>query len=151
MAIRNIVKHGDSVLNKKCREVVVVDDRIRTLLDDMVDTMREADGVGLAASQVGILKRVVVIEVDDKVYELVNPVIVERSDETAVKNEGCLSCPGVTAAVERPVKVTVEALDRNGEKQRYTGEGLLCMAFCHEIDHLDGLTIVETAQEFIDD
>lgn len=151
MAIRNIVKHGDDVLAKKARVVENIDGRILTLLDDMVDTMHEADGVGLAAPQVGILKRVVVVEVDDVLYELINPQIVEKSEETAVNNEGCLSCPGVTAAVERPVKVTVEALDRNGEKQRYTGEGLLAMAFCHELDHLDGLTIVETAQEFIDD
>jgi len=151
MAIRNIVKYGDDVLAKKARVVEKIDGRILTLLDDMVDTMREADGVGLAAPQVGILKRVVVVEVEDELYELINPQIVERSEETAVNNEGCLSCPGVNAVVERPVKVVVEALDRNGEKQRYTGEGLLAMAFCHELDHLEGLTIVETAQEFIDD
>ncbi len=151
MAIRNIVKYGEEVLKKKARPVEKVDDRIRMIIDDMLDTMRDADGVGLAAPQVGILKRIVVIEVDDKVYELVNPVIVERSKETEVNNEACLSCPGVTAAVERPVKVTVEALDRNGNPCRYSGEGLLCMAFCHEIDHLDGLTIVDTAKEFIDD
>lgn len=151
MAIRNIVKYGEEVLKKKARPVDKIDDRIITLIDDMLETMRNADGVGLAAPQVGILKRIVVIEVEDKVYELINPVIVERSEKTAVNNEACLSCPGVTAAVERPLKVTVEALDRNGKKQRYTGEGLLCMAFCHEIDHLDGLTIVDTAKEFIDD
>lgn len=148
MAIRNIVKSGDEVLTKKSREVKKIDERVCTLIDDMIETMREANGVGLAAVQVGVLKRVVVIEVEEgKVYELINPVIVEREGERKSR-EGCLSCPGVDAEVIRPEKVVVEALDRNGEMQRYEGEELFGAALCHELDHLDGITIEDIAVAF---
>lgn len=149
MAIRNIRKLGDDILRKKCRQVEVIDDKIITLLDDMTDTMNSADGVGLAAPQVGVLKRVVVIDVGDGVIELINPEIVDvQGSVTDV--EGCLSVPGKYGTVTRPEKVTVKALDRNGEEITLTGEGLLAKAFCHELDHLDGVVFVDKVEEYID-
>lgn len=142
MAIRNIVKEGDPVLRKISRTVLEVDDRVRQLLDDMIDTMRLADGCGLAAPQVGILKRICVIEVDDKVYELINPVIIEKSGEQ-FEQEGCLSIPGVYDVTSRPMNVTVRAQNRNGETYTVKGSGLLARAFCHEIDHLDGILFTD--------
>ena len=149
MAIRNIRKLGDDILRKKCRQVEIIDDKIITLLDDMTDTMNSADGVGLAAPQVGVLKRVVVIDVGDGVIELINPEIVDvQGSVTDV--EGCLSVPGKYGTVTRPEKVTVKALDRNGEEITLTGEGLLAKAFCHELDHLDGVVFVDKVEEYID-
>ncbi len=144
MAKLNIVKYGDEVLRKKCREVEEITPRILTLLDDMVETMRAADGCGLAAPQVGILRRIAVVELDDKVYELINPHIIAFSGEQ-YEVEGCLSIPGEQVTTKRPMYVTVRAFDRNGEVVDYTGEGLLARAFCHELDHLDGKLMIDRA------
>ncbi len=138
MAIRNIVKEGDPVLRKVSRSVLAFDEKLADLLDDMAETMHKADGVGLAGPQVGMLKRVCVVDVGDGVIELVNPVIIEAegNDEAS---EGCLSSPGDFGIVARPTKVTVRAQDRNGRSFTVTGEGLKARAFCHEIDHLNGI------------
>lgn len=138
MALRNIVKLGDPVLNKTSRVVEKFDDRLSVLIDDMLDTMYEANGVGLAAVQVGILKRVVVIDIGEGPMELVNPEITLAEGEQR-EQEGCLSLPGKYATTSRPMKVQVKAQDRNGKWQVFTGEGLKARAFCHEIDHLDGI------------
>ena len=137
MALRLIRKKGDEVLNTKCKEVKKFNDKLGELLDDMYDTMKNADGVGLAAPQVGIIKRCVVIEVDDKKIELVNPVIT-KSEGSQIGQEGCLSIPNVWGDVERPETVTVSAFDRFGNPFEITGTGLLAVAMCHEIDHLEG-------------
>ena len=146
MAIRNIRVEGDPVRAKVCRPVTEMNDHYREILDDMTETMRSADGVGLAAPQVGILRRLVVVEVDDVLYELVNPEIVSTEGEQ-YGSEGCLSVPGYAGNVKRPMKVTVKALDRNGEPVEYTGEGLLARAFCHELDHLDGIIYTSKADD----
>ena len=138
MALRNIVKLGDPILNKTSRQVDKFDDRLSTLIDDMKETMYQENGVGLAAVQVGILKRVVVIDVGDGMMELVNPEITDKSGEQH-EIEGCLSLPGKSGVTLRPMKVQVKAQDRNGKWHIYTGEGLKARAFCHEIDHLDGI------------
>lgn len=138
MAIRNIVKNGDDVLRKVCRSQLTFDERLWTILDDMRDTMYDADGVGLAAPQVGILRRYCVIDVGEGIIELINPVI-ESTEGVQEDNEGCLSFPGEFGIVSRPMKVTVHAQDRNGNNFTITGEGLLARALCHEIDHLDGV------------
>ena len=138
MAIRQIVKEGDDVLTKKCREVVKFDDRLAQLIDDMIETLHQSGGVGLAAPQVGVLRRVVVIDVGEGVIELVNPVIIEQ-DGVQESLEGCLSCPGEWGITRRPDYVKVKAFDRNGNEFIIDGEELLAKAFCHEIDHLDGI------------
>ena len=142
MAIRNIVKVGDPVLKKTSREVVKFDDRLFTLLDDMKETMYKADGVGLAAVQVGVLKRVVVIDCGDGYLELINPEITHREGEQ-VEMEGCLSLPGEYANTIRPEKVKVKAQNREGKWCLYSGEGLKARCFCHEIDHLDGFVFTD--------
>jgi peptide deformylase len=144
MALRNIRKLGDELLRKRSREVDVINQRILTLLDDMVETMNSADGVGLAAPQVGILKRVVVIDVGEGVIKLINPEIIE-AEGSQYDVEGCLSVPGEQGEVERPNKVKVKALNENGEEITIQGEGLLARALCHEIDHLDGILFVDKA------
>lgn len=139
MAIRNIVKDGDPILNKVCRTVLNFDEKLALLLDDMVETMHSANGVGLAGPQVGMLKRVCVVDIGDgDVVELVNPVITEQSGEQ-IDNEGCLSCPNVWGMVKRPMNVTVKAQDRNGNNIKISAEGFKARAFCHEIDHLNGI------------
>ena len=138
MAIRNIIKEGDSALTKKSRLVEKFDEKLRILLDDMIETMEKANGVGLAAPQVGILRRVVVIDDEGTILELINPEIIKKSGEQQ-DVEGCLSCPGEYGITKRPMRVTVKAFNRNGEEKIYLGEGLLARAFCHEIDHLDGI------------
>ena len=138
MAIRNIVKTGDDILRKVCRSQLTFDDRLATILDDMAETMYAANGVGLAAPQVGILRRYCVIDVGEGIIELINPVIVSTEGEQC-DQEGCLSFPGEYGMVSRPEKVTVRAQNRNGENFTITGEGLLARALCHEIDHLDGI------------
>ena len=138
MAVLNIIKEGDPLLRKQSRPVEEITPRIHTLLDDMIDTMHKAKGCGLAAVQVGVLRRVVVIEGEDgKIYELINPKIIARAG-TQEECEGCLSLPGVWGITKRPRAVTVRALDRNGNEVEYTGRDLLARAFCHELDHLDG-------------
>jgi peptide deformylase len=149
MAIRNIVKEGDQVLRKKCREVVKFDDRLHTLLDDMAETMHDADGVGLAAPQVGILRRVVVIDVGDGVIELINPEIIKAKGEQE-SVEGCLSMPGEYGITKRPMYVTVRAQDRNGKVFEISGEELLAKAFCHEIDHLEGILYKDIVIRMLD-
>lgn len=140
MAIRNVILEGDPVLTKKCRPVEKFDAKLAQLIDDMIETMHLKNGVGLAAPQVGILKRVVVIQVDPegKIFELVNPEIVESSG-VQEEVEGCLSCPGEFGVTRRPMKVKVRAQDRFGQEHVYEGEALLAKAFCHEIDHLNGI------------
>ena len=138
MAIRNIVKDGDPILKKKCRPVEKFDAKLATLLDDMAETMHKANGVGLAAPQVGILRRIVVIEVEPgNTIELINPKIIAFSGEQE-EEEGCLSIPGKWGKTHRPMHVTVRAINRHGETFDISGSGLLARAFCHEIDHLDG-------------
>ncbi|MBO5853072.1 MAG: peptide deformylase [Clostridia bacterium] len=138
MAIRNIVKNGDDILRKVCRTQMTFDDRLASVLDDMIETMYAADGVGLAAPQIGMLRRYCVIDIGDGVIELVNPVI-EEVEGIQEETEGCLSYPGEYGTTRRPMKVTVRAQNRYGETIRVTGEGLLARALCHEIDHLDGI------------
>ena len=144
MAVRNVREDGDEILRKKSRKVEVVDDRIRQLLDDMVDTMHHYNGVGLSAVQVGILKRLVVIDLDDDKgpIKLVNPVIVKTKGEQEVE-EGCLSFPNQYAKLVRTMEVVAEALDENGEKIKIKAKGLLAQAICHELDHLDGILFVD--------
>lgn len=144
MAIRMVRENGDEVLRKKAREVEVVDDKIRELLDDMVETLHAYNGVGLAAPQVGILKRVIVIDLyDDKgPMKLVNPKIVKQKGEQEVE-EGCLSFPNQFAKIIRPAEVIIEALNENGKKIKIKGEGLLAQALSHELDHLDGVLFVD--------
>ncbi|AUS95847.1 peptide deformylase [Clostridium thermosuccinogenes] len=149
MAIRNIRLEGEEVLRKVSREVDVIDEKILTLLKDMAETMYKADGVGLAAPQVGILKRVVVIDVGDGLLELINPKIVEQEGEQ-IEVEGCLSIPNLVGEVKRPARVVVEALDPRGEKVVINADGLLAIALCHEIDHLDGILFKDKAIRLID-
>lgn len=149
MAIREIRKAPDEILYKKSRTVTEFDERLRQLLDDMADTMYEANGVGLAAVQVGILKRVCVIDDGDGLIELINPVITEESG-SQTGTEGCLSFPGKWGIVTRPEQVTVRAFDRDGNEVEFSGRGLLARAFCHEIEHLDGHAFVEKAERFVD-
>ena len=143
MAKLNIVKYGDEVLRKKCREVDEITPRILTLLDDMVETMRAADGCGLAAPQVGILRRIAVVEVEPgNPIELINPKIIAFAGEQE-EQEGCLSIPGRWGITRRPKHVTVRAQNRNGEFFEVTGSDLLARALCHEIDHLDGKLFID--------
>lgn len=148
MAIRNIVKDGDPILKKKCRPVEKFDQKLAILLDDMTETMHQANGVGLAAPQVGMLRRVVVIDVGEGVIELVNPKIVAYSGEQEGV-EGCLSFPGEWGLAKRPNYVKVRAQDRNGEEFEIDGEELLARAFCHEIDHLNGVVFKDVADRML--
>ncbi len=145
MALLNIVKEGDGVLRKVCRPVTEITPRILRLLDDMLETLHHADGVGLAAPQVGVLRRICIVEVEEGVvYELINPEIIAREGEQK-EIEGCLSIPEKWGITDRPEKVTVRAMNRRGEIYEATGEGLLARAFCHEIDHLDGVLFKDRA------
>ena len=144
MAIRTIRISTDEVLRKKCKEVKEITPNLLTLLDDMADTMNEANGVGLAAPQVGILKRVVVIDIGEGLVELINPVILETSG-SQTDDEGCLSVPGKYAPVERPNYVKAKAMDRDGNEFMIEGEELMARALCHEIDHLDGILYIDKA------
>lgn len=142
MAIRNIVKEGDPVLSKVCRPVEKFDEKLGILLDDMYETMVDGDGVGLAGPQVGILRRVFVIDIGDGKLEFVNPRITATSGEQE-GSEGCLSCPGEFGITIRPMNVTVEAQNRFGDQFSLNAEGLLAKAICHENDHLDGILFKE--------
>ena len=142
MAIRNIVKLGDDVLRKVCRTQLTFDEKLATILDDMAETMYKAEGVGLAAPQVGLLRRFCVIDVGDGLLELINPVITEKSGSQA-GSEGCLSIPDRYEEVKRPMTVTVRAQDRNGNNFTITAEGFKARALCHEIDHLDGILYID--------
>ena len=150
MAKLQIRKVGDEALRKVCRPVDAITPRVLTLLDDMVETMRAAGGVGLAAPQVGILRRIVVIEVEPgEVIELINPKIIAYSGEQDGQ-EGCLSVPGRWGMVKRPMHVTVRALNRKGEEFEITGHELLARCFCHELDHLDGTLYIDKAYSMDD-
>ena len=151
MAKRKIVLLGeDDALRKHSRRVEKFDKRLRTLLTDMAETMVDADGVGLAVPQVGVLKRCVVIDTGDGLIELVNPEII-ATEGSVVGAEGCLSIPGRRCTVERPEKVTVIAQNRNGESIRLEAEGLLAVAICHEVDHLDGILYIDKMIEDVTD
>ena len=145
MASRNIREDGDEVLRKVCKPVEVMTERLSTLIDDMFETMYEANGVGLAAPQVGVLRRIVVIDVmDDNPLVLVNPEIIEKDGEQ-IGPEGCLSLPGLQGDVARPEHVVCKALDRDMKEITVEGEGLLARAICHELDHLDGILYKDLA------
>jgi len=146
VALREIRHYErDEVLRKKARPVDKIDDRILTLLDDMAETMYKAEGVGLAAPQVGILRRVVVIDIGEGIIELINPEIIEQEGEQ-IGAEGCLSVPGLSGIVKRPARVVVTALNRHGERIKIQGEDLLARALCHEIDHLDGILYLDKVE-----
>jgi peptide deformylase len=143
MALRKIRNYRkDDILRKKAKEVTKADDRVRLLISDMIDTMYHADGVGLAAPQVGILKRIVVIDVGDGVHALINPEIISQSGEE-IDYEGCLSLPGIRGKVKRPAHVVVRALDPDGKETELRADGLLARAVCHETDHLDGVLFID--------
>ncbi|QSX06863.1 peptide deformylase [Sedimentibacter sp. zth1] len=143
MALRNVRIEGDDILRKKSRKVEKIDDRVLTILDDMLDTMYYSDGVGLAGPQIGILKRLVVIDVDDgNVYKMINPVVTQKSGEV-IGEEGCLSVPNKRGKVKRPTNVTVEYTDENGKKNELKAEGLLAICICHELDHLEGILFID--------
>lgn len=142
MAIRNIVKEGDPILTKICRPVEKFDEKLATLIDDMYETMDDGDGVGLAAPQVGILRRIFVIDIGEGRLEFVNPKIVKTKGRQE-GSEGCLSCPGEFGITERPMYVMVTAQNRNGDRFTLNAEGLLAKAICHENDHLDGILFKE--------
>ncbi len=150
MAIRNIRTEGDEILRKKCKEVTGLTPKITTLIEDMVETMYDANGVGLAAPQVGILKRIVVIDAGEGLHVLINPVILETDGEQT-GGEGCLSVPGKTATVTRPNYVKVKALDREMKEFVLEGTELLARAICHECDHLEGVLYVDKAESPIMD
>ena len=145
MALRTIRQYGDDILQKKAKPVQIFDDVLHLLLDDMWDTLREHEGLGMAAPQVGILRRAIVIELDDDIYEIINPVIIE-SRGCEVKSEACLSVPNKQGDVERPTYIKLEAADRNGEPYVVESDNdMLVTAICHEIDHLDGILFLDKA------
>ena len=150
MAIRKIVEIGDEKLRKKAKKVEKFDLRLRALMKDLADTMYQAEGVGLAAPQVGILRRAVVVDMGEGLVELINPEIIFAEGEEC-DQEGCLSIPGRRALVKRPAKVTVRAQNNEGEIFEIFGEGYLARAFCHELDHLDGVLYVDKMEEEIFD
>ena len=150
MALRRIVEMGDSCLNKVCRPVTVFNSRLHDLLDDMADTLEEAQGVGLAAPQVGILRRVVIVDTGDGLLELINPTMVETSGEQ-VGAEGCLSVPGKYGLVKRPYYAKVRAQDRDGNWFEAEAEELIARCFCHELDHLDGIVYTQVMDHFLTD
>lgn len=154
MAIRQIREEGDSLLRKKSREITEIDDRVLELLDDMYETLKSSeDGVGLAAPQVGVLKRAIVVDLSEEggegPYKLINPKIVKKKGEQICR-EGCLSVPGVLGDVIRPAEVIVEAINEKGEKVRIKAKDILAVVFCHEIDHLDGVLFIDKATEFFE-
>lgn len=151
MAMRNIVQEGDEILNKKCRVVEKFDKRLFELLDDMAETLGSANGVGLAAVQVGVRRRVVVIDLDEEygLIELINPEIIERSEETDTEVEGCLSFEGQWGMVERPVFVRIKAQDRHGDYFEIEAQELFARCLCHEIDHLNGVVFKKIAQRML--
>ncbi|MBW4828627.1 MAG: peptide deformylase [Clostridiaceae bacterium] len=150
MAIRQLRYVNDPILRKKSREVTKIDDRIKTLLNDMVETMYENEGVGLAAPQVGILRKVVVIDVGEGILKLINPEIIEKEGES-LDIEGCLSVPNRAGKVLRPERVKVKYLDIDGNEKTIEGTGLLARALCHEIDHLNGILFIDKVVEEVED
>ena len=149
MAIRNIRKDNDEILRKISKKVETIDEMILTLLDDMKDTMYKAEGVGLAAPQVGVLRRVVVIDIGEGLIELINPVIVYENGEL-IDEEGCLSLPGRSGCVKRPETVIVRAMNRKGESFELKGNGFLARAICHEVDHLNGVLFTDKLEKDVE-
>ncbi len=149
MAILNIIKEGDPALRKKCRPVEEITPRILQLLDDMHETLEKAQGIGLAAPQVGVLRRIVIVEIEDKKYEMINPEIIETKGKQE-EIEACLSVPEKYGLVKRPQWVKVRATDRNGKVYEVSGNGLMARCFCHELDHLDGTLYIDKAIEMYD-
>lgn len=146
MAVYKIVEIGADILREKAKEVKEVNPSIIKLLDNMIDTLHAADGVGLAAPQIGVSKRVIIVEVDQVLVELINPVILEREGENSAE-EGCLSIPNVTGDVLRPSKVRVQGLNRQGQMLDFRAESLLARALQHEVDHLEGILFVDVAKK----
>jgi len=147
MALRNVRINGDEILRKKSREVSKIDDRLKILLDDMLDTMYEEDGIGLAAPQVGILKRIAVMDVgDDNVYKMINPKIIKSSGKQ-IDQEGCLSVPEIKGDVVRPKNVTVVYTDENGKEVTLEAEDILARCICHELDHLEGILFIDKMEK----
>ena len=144
MAIRNVVQVGDDVLRQKCFAVENFDESLEKLLDDMRDTVKKEQGAGLAAPQVGVLRRVVVVDVEEGYFELINPVILQQKGEQTGW-EGCLSVRGKSGIVSRPMKVTLTYQDRNGERKVIKAKGFFARAICHELDHLDGILYIDKA------
>ncbi len=145
MAIRNVVKEGDPILRKKCREITEVNDHIRMTMEDMLETMRAEMGVGIAGPQVGVMRRMFVAEPEpDRVYFMINPEITER-EGTQTGDEACLSVPGLCGTVERPEKIKITALNLDGNRQEYEFEGFDAVVMCHEYDHLDGILYTDKA------
>ena len=142
MGLRQLRINGDEILKKKAKPVKEINANILTLLDDMWETLHDKNGVGLAAPQVGVLRRVAIIEVEEEKYELINPVLLAQ-DGTYNSDEACLSVPGYHGDVERPFSITVEALNRNGESYTIEAEEYLAAVFCHELDHLDGVLYLD--------
>ena len=142
MAIRNIRKYDDEILRKKSKKVDKITDRIRILLEDMSETMDNSNGIGLAAPQVGVLKRVIIVDIGEGLVQLINPEIIE-STGSAVDEEGCLSIPGKQGNVERPVKIRVKGINEKGEPVNFEAEDLFARALCHEIDHLEGILFTD--------
>ncbi len=145
MAIRNIIQLGDDVLRKKSFPVEKIDDKILTLLDDMKETLEAANGVGLAAPQVGVLKRIFIVSYEGKYFECINPEMIKQSGKQTGE-EACLSIKGKSGVVERPYKVTVKAFNRKGEEVLIKASGFMAKAFCHEYDHLDGILYIDRAK-----
>ena len=148
MGLRNILTDKDPALHKVCKPVTNFDGKLHKLLDDMAETLEEANGVGLAAPQVGILRRVVIVDVGDEIVELVNPTLVETDGEQ-IGAEGCLSVPGKYGLVKRPYYAKVKAQDRYGEWFEAEGEEIIARCFCHELDHLDGIVYTEVMERFL--
>ena len=149
MAVRNVIQVGENVLRQKCQTVKTFNSDLHELLKDMKETVRAEEGAGLAAPQIGIPLRVVVIDVEEGFYELINPVILSQKGEQ-VGPEGCLSVKGKQGTVKRPQKVKIEYRDRNGKKHTLTAEGFFARAVCHELDHLDGVLYIDKADEVHD-
>ncbi|MBQ9114201.1 MAG: peptide deformylase [Clostridia bacterium] len=144
MAIRNVVQVGDDVLRQRCNEVTEFDEKLHALLNDMKDTVKKEQGAGLAAPQVGVLRRVVVVDVEEGYFEFINPVLLQQKGEQSGW-EGCLSVRGKSGIVSRPMKVTLAFQDRNGEKYVLKAKGFFARAICHELDHLDGVLYIDKA------
>ncbi len=148
MALRNVIKFGDDILRKKAREVTDFDRRLWMLLDDLSETMHKFNGVGLAAPQVGILRRALVVDIGEGTIELVNPVIIAMKGKTR-EVEGCLSSPDLWGYVERPAKIKIKAQDRDGNDMEFQASDLLARAICHEVDHLNGIIFTDLADEMV--
>lgn len=149
MALRKIRLSDDPILRKKSKEIGEVTDRIEVLLEDMVETMDDADGIGLAAPQIGVLRRAIVVDIGEGPMKILNPVIVDQEGEE-IDIEGCLSVPGRSGTVKRPEKITVKYIDIEGKDQEIEGEGLLARAICHEIDHLEGILYIDKMIEEVE-